>query len=306
MKFNKPFILLAGLATVLWSCNPNNKEQKQINATTHVAAVSQPSSVSDTQNGEKNSIGLEREFIRTADLKFKVKDVAKATADIESITHNLGGFVSYSDLKSTIENKNTVQVSEDSVLETTHYSVSNQMKLRVPNQQLDTVLKSVTTLVDYLDFRLIKADDVALQLLSNKLTQQRAAAHKQRMEGAINSHSAKLSDKTNAEEMLYDKLGKADDSKIANLSLKDKIDYSTISLYLYQRSEAKNEMILGGKHIDPYTPAFTKRVADALNDGWKVMEAIIIFISKVWVIILLGLLGYYAWKGFKIKVGGNI
>ena len=58
------------------------------------------SSSAAIENGKDST----RKFIRTAELKFKVKSVVEATGDIENITTRLVGFVSSTELKSTIDN----------------------------------------------------------------------------------------------------------------------------------------------------------------------------------------------------------
>ena len=112
------------------------------------------------------------QFVRTADLKFKVNNVSQTTAVVEDIASKQGGFVTYTHLASDIDHVSTIPVSPDSSLETTYYNVTNSMVLRVPNTKLDTTLKEIARSVDYLDYRIIKADDVALQLLSNELSEQ--------------------------------------------------------------------------------------------------------------------------------------
>jgi len=83
--------------------------------------------------------------------------------------------VTYSNLQSTINDKISTKISQDSTLETTKYQVENTITLRVPQQNMDTVVKEIAKEIDYLDYRLIKADDVALRLLSNELLQKRSA-----------------------------------------------------------------------------------------------------------------------------------
>ena len=135
-------------------------------------------------------------------MKFKVKSVIKSTYDIENITNKLGGFVTYTNLSSIINNVTTIAVSADSSLETTYYTVTNSIILRVPNTKLDTTLKEISKNIDYLDFRIIKAEDVALQILSNNLTQKRSAKNEERLTNAIDNKGKKLNETTTAEEIL--------------------------------------------------------------------------------------------------------
>ena len=88
------------------------------------------------------------QFIRTANVKFRVENVAKATHQIEAVITQQGGFVTYTKLNSQKDDTQAVAISADSLLETTRYTVSNTMTLRVPNASLDTTLRALTGLSD--------------------------------------------------------------------------------------------------------------------------------------------------------------
>src|SRR5688572_3224375 len=47
-------------------------------------------------------------FIRTADIKFKVKDVKQSTFDIEDLVSRHGGYITYTNLSSTISYTNKI------------------------------------------------------------------------------------------------------------------------------------------------------------------------------------------------------
>jgi len=131
-------------------------------------------------------------FIKTADLKFRVKSVIQSTYHIENSTVAQGGFVAYTNLSSNIDDISVVKISADSSLETTHYTVSNTITLRVPNTKLDTTLREISKDIDFLDYRIIKSDNVALQALSNHLTHKRAEENRTRLIDAIDQKGKKL------------------------------------------------------------------------------------------------------------------
>ena len=185
--------------------------------------LSSPNDYASSSAAVEKNKDTTRKFIRTAELKFKVKNAIKATYAIEDITARFDGFVTYTKLNSDVTNKITLPISADSSLETTFFVVENTMTIRVPNTQLDTTLKTIAKLIDFLDYRIIKADDVGLQLLSNNLTQMRVDKHSTRLINAIDNRGKKLHETTNAEENLLNKQEQADNAKIANLELKDQI-----------------------------------------------------------------------------------
>jgi hypothetical protein len=242
-----------------------------------------------------------RKFVRTADLKFKVKNVAKSTYAIENIVAKNGGFVTFTDLKSTVNEKSETKISQDSTLETTRFTVDNTITLRVPNTQLDTVLKLMVKEVAFLDSRLIKADDVALQLLSNKMAQKRLTSHQKRLEKGIDTKGKKLNDITNAEDKVLDRETESDETVLKNLSLEDQVNFSTVTLYLYQRESVLQEMVANEKSINAYRPHIGLQILDGLKTGWFMFEAIIAFIVQLWSIIVLIILGLFIYKKYLKK-----
>jgi hypothetical protein len=242
-----------------------------------------------------------RKFIRTADLKFKVKDVRSATYTIEDIVSSFDGFVTYTNLTSNIDRRMIVPASADSSLESIYYTVENNMTIRVPNVKLDSTLKAMAKLIDYLDYRLIKADDISLSLLANKMTEKRLTVHEQRLKNAIDDRGKKLNETSNAEEKLLDKQTLADNAKIENMNLVDKMSFSTITLSIYQRQSVKRELIGNDKNIEEYKPGFFHRIKEAMTEGWIVFESILLFFVQIWGILLLGVIAFFIFRKYFLK-----
>ena len=240
----------------------------------------------------KNS---DRKFVRTADIKFKVKNVANSTYAIENTTNKFGGFVTYTNLQSTIIDKSETKISQDSTLEITNFRVENNITIRVPNIRLDTVIKTIAKQIDFLEYRIIKADDVSLQMLSNQLTQNRTENQEKRLEKAIDTKGKKLNEVIAAEDNLNTKKEQKDNSKIENLSLQDQVNFSTLTLQIYQRETIKEEMIANAK---TYRQDFGSKILDGLISGWYVIEGIIAVVAQLWSVILIGIGGYFIFKKY--------
>ena len=240
----------------------------------------------------KNS---DRKFVRTADIKFKVKNVANSTYAIENTTNKFGGFVTYTNLQSTIIDKSETKISQDSTLEITNFRVENNITIRVPNIRLDTVIKTIAKQIDFLEYRIIKADDVSLQMLSNQLTQNRNESQEKRLEKAIDTKGKKLNEVLAAEDNLNTKKEQKDNSKIENISLQDQVNFSTLTLQIYQRETIKEEMIANAK---TYRQDFGSKILDGLVSGWYVIEGIIAVVAQLWSVILIGIGGYFIFKKY--------
>lgn len=286
-------ILIIALSVVLFNCSPKASEEAPAYDSTAVMVSS-----SAAVENKKDST---HKFIRTADLKFKVKSVIKSTYDIEDITTRVGGFVTYSNLTSDAFSQETKEIGLDSSVIVTRFVVTNSITIRVPNTKLDTTLKLISRNIVYLDSRVIKADDVALQLLSNSLTIKRSYTNESRLMNAIDNRGKKLTETTSAEELLLTKQEQADNARIANLSIKDQINFSTINLTIYQNEGVNYEKIAREKNSKQYEPSFGFRILDSLSNGWSIFEEIIIFLLNLWGLVLLGLLGFLGYKIYVIK-----
>jgi len=287
------------LIALLFACNQTQKESKE-NLTTAKTA-SEGNGILSSSAAVENAKDTTHQFIRTADLKFKVENVIRSTYAIERITGQFDGFVTYTHLSSDVNHQTVIPVSADSSLETIYYTVINEMVLRVPNTQLDTTLKSIATLINYLDHRTIKADDVALQLLSNKLRQERVSKNEKRLTRAIDNRNHKLKETMNAEDLLMNKQEQSDQSKISNLSLHDQISFSTVTLAIYQRQALKRELVSNDKNISSFKPPLGSRITDAFKEGWEVMESIIVFMAQIWWLLVMIGFGYLLYRIYQKK-----
>jgi len=189
-----------------------------------------------------------------------------------------------------------VAVSADSTLELTHFSVSNTMTIRVPNTKLDTTLKCIAKLVDFLDHRIIKADDVAIQMFANDVTVQRIKKSGARVENDIDAKGGKLRETISSENVLENKQEQIDNALIANKFLKDKINFSTISIYIYQKQLTRKELTANVKNIEEYEPHIGLKILYSLKYGWNIFESIVLFFVKIWGLLLIALALYFLYR----------
>jgi len=283
------------VSVLFFSCkkSENTESEEVASDSLSISTISSSAAVADKKSNRK--------FIRTADIKFKVKNVPTSTYAIENTTVKFGGFVTYTNLQSTVLEKNETKISQDSTLETTKYSVENNITIRVPNTQLDTVLKTIARQIDFLDYRIIKADDVSLQMLSNELSQTRSNHQEKRLEKAIDTKGNKLKTIIDAEEQLALKKEQNDSSKINNVTLQDQVNFSTLTLQIYQREMIKNEMIANEKNPNAYRPHIGIQIVDSLKTGWFMLETLIAFVVQLWSLILISVVGFLLYKKYAKK-----
>ncbi len=281
-------VLASGI--LFFSCGPSREEMDRKELAFADSLSLTPQSISKTQQTVKHD--SERVFIRNADLNFKVKDVKAATFDIERIVNEHNGYTTSSVLESTVNYKNSARISEDSVQDVINCTVHNNMVLRIPNSELDKTLNEIAVLIDFLDHRTVKSEDVTRDLLSAKLAENRFAHHKQRLEKGIDEKGKKLNQTVEAENELVSKQQVADDTKLNTIEIAHDVNFSTITLSIYQRDSSKKETYAYSLPIQPYEPNYGQKVLSALSGSAVVFGDIILFILKLWpaAVLIFGIL----------------
>ena len=289
---------LTVVTLMAFACGPSRAdlEAKGKALTDSISVAEQFISSSAAVENNKDTL---RKFIRTADLKCKVGNVIKSTVLIEDMAMKLNGFVTLSNLSQDVSRRTSVAVSQDSSLETIYYEAKNNLVIRVPNTKLDTFLKQVATQIVFLDYRIIKANDVGLQVLENKITQQRIKKHEERLTKAIDEKGKKLAETSNAEENVLNRQEQADNAMISNLSLMDEVNYSTVSLQLYQKETIKRELVENEKNTKAYEPGLLQKLKEALSNGWYALEMFVLFLVNAWAFILIGCIVFFLIKRFR-------
>ncbi|MDX2002586.1 MAG: DUF4349 domain-containing protein [Chitinophagales bacterium] len=235
-------------------------------------------------------------FIRTADIKCKVKNVIQATYKIEDITHSFKGFVTHTHLASEIVGTEQAKLTEDSSIILTHFVVVNDITLRIPNTELDAALKAIAPFIEYMDYRTITAEDVALQIKANRQRIKRMGEFNVNISDDDNGN---IRTKLQAEESVLDKKLQADEAYFANLSLEDKIKYSTVKIHLYQNKEVRKEMIANEKSIETYRPSFLSQIVNSMQVGLEVLRGIVVILVGAWPLWIFLFGAWLLYKRFK-------
>lgn len=285
LKFSAIILVSSG---IFISCSPSAEQMANSEKSSKVFADSVSTVIQNiTHTQQSITHDSNRVFVRKADLRFKVKDVKSATFDIEKIVTQNNGYVTSSVLESTSNYKNSVRISKDSMLDIINYTVHNDLILRIPNEHLDKTLSEISSLIDYLDYRKIKADDVTRQFQSAKLTENRFVQHKKRIEKDVDLKGKKLDQMMEAENDLLVKQEWADDSKLNTLELAHDAAYSTVSIAIYQKETTKKETYSYAMPVEPYKPNFGSKLISSFSTGGDVFGEIVLFFIRLWPVALL-------------------
>ncbi|MBL7910158.1 MAG: DUF4349 domain-containing protein [Bacteroidia bacterium] len=291
------FFLFVSISTFLFSCGSSAERMSDREES---AKVSQEvaDSVSSYMKGIATDTinGISHNFIRTADLKFKVDNVLNSSKKIEDIVAGYGGYISSSELTSNKHYTQSTQINKDSILEQTHYTTVNFITLRVPSQKLDTVLRQISDLALFIDFRTLRSDDVKMKLFSNKLAENRYKNYKNKLETKADRVTSKQAQVLNTEENILAKQTMADEKRIESYDLADQVNYSAIKLETYQAQTVIKQLLAVQEQVEPYQPSFFSKLGDSFLNGFQILKNFVLFLTNIW-----GLLLIFVAAGFGIK-----
>lgn len=240
-----------------------------------------------------------RLFVKTADLRFRVNEVLESTRQMEQLVSRERGFLINSNLQSNVEQVTQTPVSPDSLLERTYYTVSNEIRFRIPNTRFDTVMQQLTASQQFLDNRRISFDDVSLQYWRNYEAQARLTESVSRNRN-VSLHKARQANQAvYVDEVTLNRQQERDEARLQNKSLQDQVAYSTVSVYIYQSPLEKRTLIPMFKTMAPYEPGFGQKAMASLADGWHFLSGLFLLLLRGWTLWLLLLLGWWLYRRYQ-------
>lgn len=258
-----------------------NKDQTETKPTSYLMDFVQSNAASIVNDDAVHK------FIRKAELKFKVESVPQATYTIENIVLRNSGFIINSSIRNNQNETVTTNISKDSALVVYCSNLYTTMELRVPRERLDTTLKELIPLARQIDYRVVDAQDVTIDILSDQLSQNRLAKKNDRVKRAIDTKSSKLDDVMDAEQELDNIQLQKDNKTLSTYSLNDRIAYSNIYIQLYQNPVRYEEKIVREKVLEEYQPSFGNQMINAIDNGWQAVRFVFILLINVWPLILI-------------------
>lgn len=273
----KRYLFCAAIVILMFGCNNSNKNEyassESLNKIEGVEAVE----ASDTIATPK--------IIKTADMRFRVKDVQQTKEQLSATIKAQGGTVAEFSINSTIQDTDKVKYSSDSLKEITSYRKEGLLVAKVPSEKLDEFTNTVAKMAIFVDNQAMKMDDQSIAYLANKLKAQN------RVEALKTIDQTAKRKANNVETSLYIKDDYVD-RKIENINIDNRVKFSTITLNFYQDNTVKT-LIVGNDNLYDYRPGFFQRLGLNLVDGWVYFKEFILAISHLWMLVVLGLVLFF-------------
>lgn len=260
-------IIAIAIAITLFGCN---QEKKDYASTSEVVAL----------DSAATSEEAAAKIIKTADMRFRVKDVQNTKEQLSKTINAEGGTIAEFSIQSSIQETDKVKQSVDSLKEITSYRTEGYLVAKVPSEKLDEFTNTVTKMAVFVNSASLKMDDQSIDYLSNKLKAQNRVEAINRINKVATKKSA------NVESSLYIK-DDLIDKKIQNIQIDDRVKYSTITLNFYQDNTVST-LIVANDNLYDYRPSFGNRLWLSVVNGWTIFKEIILAITNLWLVILVG------------------
>lgn len=264
---------------------PSVQKETEAEASNRVDSIGK---VLNTSAAGLNRLDSSHLFIRTADVRCRVDEVAGATYRVEDVVKDLGGYVSDTKLSSNQTWQQQTQVTDDSIKQVTRYVVNNTLTIRVPARNLDSLLRALVPLVQYMDYRNVNVNDITLNQLSQQLEQKRIAMYNAMLKEKVIDGNTKAQNIMDAAAAMLARQEQADNAFLESLRLKDQVAYATLTLQLYQPESSVTTMIFHEKPMEPYEAGIGERIADSAYAGWKGFSYLLAGIVLLWPLWLIG------------------
>ncbi|WP_055448823.1 DUF4349 domain-containing protein [Lacinutrix mariniflava] len=257
----------------LFMCGCKQNNYKESIATENVeisedyAIVEEKEMVSKLTSDQTN-IPLDLKIIKTASSRYKVKNIENATRKIKAIAQKHGAYIS--DLR----------------FQNDLYKKENRFTIKVPQKYFDSVMDSVNTVVDFVEYENITTKDVTEEYIDIETRLKTKLEVKARYETILRKNAKTVEDILLTEDKLRIIQEEIESAQGRLKYLTSKVAFSTIQIDLYESVEYKTEPAA-------YTKTFWDKTKQGLANGWWYVETFTIVLINLWPLLIIGFFTFF-------------
>jgi len=250
------------LVTTIFACGQSNYNEDlsvaKVAITENYEAVEE---ITATPNAEIVEVPTDLKIIKSGSARYKVKDVKKAMAEVKKIAAVYEGYIS--DLR----------------FENTLYQKQNRFTIKVPNQNFDALMDTISGVSIFTEYENITTKDVTEEYIDLQTRLKTKLEVKERYETILRKNAKTVEDILATEEKLRVLQEEIESAQGRLKYLTNKVAYSTLQVDLYEEVEYKEEPT-------SYTKSFTDKAGNGFTFGWELIEAILIGLIHIWPLLL--------------------
>lgn len=274
----KRSIVYCAVALLFAACKPSDRASRE-----SADVTSNELMITDSTSASK--------IIKTADMRFRVKDVQQTKVKLGDLIKAEGGTLAEFSIHSDVYQSEKVRYSTDSLLELTSYRTEGSIVAKVPADKLDDFTNKVAGMAVFVDQQSMKLDDQSISYLSNQLKNQ----NRVEAVGQLNKHANKKSNNVETALELKDSYV---DQKIQNMRINERVKYSDITLSFYQDNTVK-KLVVGNDNLSDYRPSFFRRLGLNIQNGWVIFMEFLLILANLWMLILVAIVAFIGFKQYR-------
>ncbi|HZY39536.1 MAG TPA: DUF4349 domain-containing protein [Mucilaginibacter sp.] len=218
---------------------------------------------------------LAQKLVKTARMRFKVKDVRQTSNQIADLTDNCDGTVMYHTINSIAGDSTTIRKTDDSLLKITIFNTTADMTVRIPSAKVESFVTQVAQMGLVVNSLKFEINDKTFDYLSTRL---KLKNQKDRADIGANG-GANLKDPDN----LLSYKNHMVDQQISNLKTDDSVKNAVIALSFYEGNVVHKELI-ANPDLSAYNLPLSTRLGTSIKNGWSVFVEIMVELANFWVL----------------------
>ena len=255
------------MLVLITSCQQSNKLSEKI----FVNEVATEESSEETIVSANNKTQQNLKIIRSANVKYKVKDVKVVTKLIQNMVITENGYISDMRFSNNLYQKN------------------NAFTIKIPQNKFDLILDSIANFALFIDYENITSKDVTEEYVDIQTRLKTKIEIKNRYETILRKRAKTVEEILATEDKLriIQEEIEASQGKLHYLSTK--VSLSTIEVILYEKVDYKEESI-------SYSKTYYSKIKNGFSYGWDLIGNIFIGIIYIWPLLFIAILGFYFYK----------
>ncbi|NHB67563.1 DUF4349 domain-containing protein [Perlabentimonas gracilis] len=231
-----------------------------------------PSEKTIEQSPEQNQTAGQQKIIRNAHISIEVENYEESRPKLDSIVRIHKGWISS-------ENLNNYE-----------YRITNYITIRVPSASLDPIINDLHSIAKRIESQSIQSTDVTEEYIDieSRLKNQREVEKK--FIGLL-KRTDSIDEILRIESKLAEVRSQIESIEGRLRYLNNRIDYSTVNLNIYQKIDFK--------FVPEPMESFWERLKTSIHKGWKGFVSFILFLIRLWPLLIIGSLATYAFTRYR-------
>jgi hypothetical protein len=260
---NRIQILALAVLTSLNSCNQEGAYQEDIAMeNTSSNTVQDFKTTIPTTKGSSQRSYEHLKIIKTADAKLKVRHLDSCTSKSQELITKWNGYVA--DMRYTQND----------------YQLRNRMVFKVPSANFDALLKDLTSLAEFVDYKNITSQDITADYvdLTTRLATKKQV--KEKYDQILRSKAKTVDEVLKTEEKLRILQEEIEAAEGRLKMMNNQVSLSTIQIDFYQT-------VAYQKEPESYVMTFGDKATNSLGYGWDFLKGLSLAFLTIWPLLVL-------------------